>query len=333
MIVTFTANPSLDRTVYVDRLVRGGIVRAHGNAVHPSGKGVNVSRILAANGAKTLAILPQGGPEGSQLVELLTGEGIEFVAVPIHDPVRVNLTVVERDGTVTKLNEPGPVLTDPELGSLLDAVAGASRSASWLVASGSLPAGAPDDLYVRLIAAAKAIGTAVALDTSGRALGASLVAGPDLVKPNLEELAEAAGRPLATLGEAAEAAASLANRGAGTVLASLGPHGALLVESGSVVHGEGPPLVPRSPVGAGDALLAGFLAAGGTGRRALIEGLTWAAATCRQPDSHMPGPADMDGHQIRLHGHIEESRPITTHPTRSSWPDRASSGPSRRTTT
>ena len=111
MIVTLTPNPSLDRTVEIDELRRGEVQRATGGRVDPGGKGVNVSRALAANDIATVAVLPSGGPEGAQLAALLAPFGVQTVPVPIGGTVRSNITVAEPDGTTTKLNEAGPELS------------------------------------------------------------------------------------------------------------------------------------------------------------------------------------------------------------------------------
>ena len=108
MIVTLTPNPSLDRTVEIDELRRGEVHRATGGRVDPGGKGVNVSRALAACDTATIAVLPSGGPEGAQLAALLAPFGVQTVQVPIGGTVRSNITVAEPDGTTTKLNEAGP---------------------------------------------------------------------------------------------------------------------------------------------------------------------------------------------------------------------------------
>ena len=110
MFVTVTPNPSLDRTLEVESLDRGEVVRAAADRSDPGGKGVNVSRALVANGFASRAVLPLGGADGELLASLLAGLGIEVVPVPIADAIRSNVTVVEPDGTVTKLNAPGPRL-------------------------------------------------------------------------------------------------------------------------------------------------------------------------------------------------------------------------------
>jgi 1-phosphofructokinase len=104
VIVTVTPNPSVDRTVEIDELRRGEVIRALGGRLDPGGKGVNVSRALAAGDVATVAVIPSGGLEGDQLAALLAPFGVQVVRVPIAGVVRSNITVVEPDGTTTKLN-------------------------------------------------------------------------------------------------------------------------------------------------------------------------------------------------------------------------------------
>jgi 1-phosphofructokinase len=309
MIVTVTPNPSLDRTLEVEELRRGEVVRAHADRSDPGGKGVNVSRALAANGHPSRAVLPLGGPDGELLASLLQGLGIEVASVPIADAIRSNVTVVEPDGTVTKVNAPGPRLSDVEVEALLERAVAVADGASWVVASGSLAPGTPDDLYARLAAAVRLAGARVAVDTSGPALERVLAAGPDVLKPNEDELSEVTGRVPETLGDIVFAANQLRSNGVGTVLASLGPSGAVLVEDGQAFHGESDVIVPRSTVGAGDALLAGFLAAGGKGAHALAEGVAWGAAACVLPGTAVPGPGDLRRDLVRTHP-VDPERPL-----------------------
>lgn len=300
MIVTLTLNPSVDRTVEVEALVRGDVMRALGVRVDPGGKGINVSRALATNGLATRAVVTLGGAEGEHLIALLRDTGIEIVPVQIQGAIRSNITVVEPDGTTTKFNEPGAQLSAEELAAVFAAVRAATASADWLVASGSLPPGAPATVYADLVRGLAGTGIKVAVDTSGGALEAVLAAGPTLVKPNRDELAEVTGRQLTTIAEVVGAASRLRDLGAGTVLASLGADGAVLVDADGAIHGRTPAVPQRSSVGAGDAMLAGFLAGGGTGADALIEGLAWGAAAVLQPGSGMPSPADIDRLSVRL---------------------------------
>ncbi len=314
MIVTLTLNPSVDRTVEVEALARGEVTRAVGGQVDPGGKGINVSRALASHGLPTRAVVTLGGAEGEHLVTLLRDTGIEIVPVRIRGAIRSNITIVEPDGTTTKINEPGAELSTEELNAVFDAVQQAVESADWLVASGSLPPGTPASVYADLVRSLSDSGTRVAIDTSGSALEAVLVAGPTLVKPNRDELAEATGMRLVTIADVVEAACRLRDRGARAVLASLGADGAVLVDDDGALHGHTPVVSPLSSVGAGDAMLAGFLAGGGAGAKALTQGLAWGAAAVLQPGSGMPSPDDIDLASVRLERHETTRRDLYAMP-------------------
>jgi 1-phosphofructokinase len=306
MIITLTLNPSLDRTVELEELVRGQVLRATSSHVDPGGKGVNVTRALLANGVPSRAVLPCGGEEGQHLVRLLQAEGVDPICVWISGHTRSNLTLAEPDGTVTKVNEPGPLLSPADFESVLNEMLVAAEptnlraGADWVVVCGSTPPGVPVEAMAQLCQGLVAGGARLAVDTSGPALRAAAAAGAALVKPNREELAEVVGRGLATIGDVVDAARDLKSWGAGAVLASLGADGAVLVEDDGVSIGNAPVDRPRSAVGAGDALLAGFLAAGAKGGPALAEALAWGAAAVSLPGSRMPGPDDLQRHRVRV---------------------------------
>ena len=290
MIVTVTPNPSVDRTLEVPRVERDAVVRATATRLDAGGKGVNVTRALVANGHASLAVLPLGGGDGDVLSRLLVDGAIPHRAVPTTAGTRSNITLSEPDGTVTKVNAPGAPLGPEELAALLDAAAASLSGADWLVGCGSLPVGAPAGLYATLVELAHAAGARAAVDTSGAPLAAAVAARPDLIKPNLAELAELAGRPLTTVDDVIAAASEARAAGAGAVVVSLGARGALLVDGGEPVLAVSPNVAARSDVGAGDTLLAGFLAAGGAGPGALRAGVAWAAAAVALPGTEMPGP-------------------------------------------
>lgn len=314
MIVTLTLNPSLDRTVEVPGLVRGGVIRASGGRIDPGGKGVNVARALLANGVDARAVLPAGGAVGRQLVDLLEAEGVAMTAVPVAGATRSNVTLSEPDGTVTKVNEGGAPLHPDEIDLLAGAVEQLVGPLDWAVLSGSLPTGVDAGVYARLTERFVGAGIEVALDTSGPALVRAVAARPTIVKPNRDELSEALGRDIRSLADAVEAAEVLRAAGAGSVLASLGPDGAVLVEGGGVVFGDCVVDDPRSSVGAGDCLLAGYLAArssGSTGRDALGTALSWAAAAVELPGSAVPGPADVARHRPHLTDRVDRDRELT----------------------
>ncbi|MFF1872098.1 1-phosphofructokinase [Streptomyces sp. CB03911] len=312
MIVTMTPNPSLDRTYELERLHRGEVNRAASDRVDPGGKGVNVARALTAAGHRTTAVLPLGGFSGLLLSDLLLRQGIDVTTVPVRGETRTNVTVVEGDRVLTKINSSGPELTAQESAALLAAVHEdfAGTPVDWLACCGSLPRGLAPGWYAELVGRVHARGARTAVDTSGPALLAVLGARPDVVKPNREELAEAAGREVASVGDAFEAARHLIKQGAQQVLASLGPDGMLLVSEEGSWFGTAPVAAVRSDVGAGDASLAGFLGAGGSGPGALAAALAHGAAAVQLPGSAMPAPADLDPDAVSVTADLPLERPL-----------------------
>ncbi|MFJ2742747.1 1-phosphofructokinase [Streptomyces sp. NPDC087440] len=311
MILTVTPNPSLDRTYEVPTLMRGEVLRATSDRMDPGGKGVNVSRAVAAAGHDTLAVLPLGGAPGALVAELLRAEGIAVAPVPVTGQTRSNISVAEPDGALTKINAAGPELTATESEALLDTVRAHSADADWIACCGSLPRGLAPEWYAALVARAHEAGARIALDTSGPSLLAALRERPDVVKPNAEELAEAVGRPLTTVGDAVEAAEELRALGARSVLASLGADGQLLITGAGAWFGSATVDVVRSNVGAGDASLAGFLAAGGEGPEALAAAVAHGAAAVRLPGSVMPTPADLDPAAVTVTADVPLDRTLT----------------------
>jgi 1-phosphofructokinase len=229
---------------------------------------------------------------------LLAAEQVAYRAVSVAGSTRVNISLTEPDGTATKLNAAGPTLSDEEARRLLACAAEVAEGASWVLGSGSLPGGLGADFYARLGAAVRGTGARFALDSSGAPLIAGLSAHPDVIKPNAEELAQAVGRGLSTFGEAVHAAHELIRLGARTVVVSLGSDGALLVDEEGVLHAEAFVAKPRSTVGAGDALLAGYLAgaatAGGGRAGALREAVAWGSGALRLDGSRVPRITDAD---------------------------------------
>lgn len=320
MIITLTANPSLDHTVELPGIVeRGAVLRALASREQPGGKGVNVSRALAAASVGTLAVLP--GESGDPMIESLRAQGIDVLTVSTGRPVRRNITLTEPDGTTTKINEPGPQLTDDDASRIVEATARAAATAEWLVIAGSLPPGLAPDFYARVVRAARAVAGGgrplVAVDSSGEPLAALLAAFAasgeriDLIKPNGDELAELTG---AASGDSIEAdpalAASVAARLVGTaeqpgpvagVLVTLGSRGAVLVEGGDAWFAAAPKIVARSTVGAGDSSLAGYLIARTAGHEPaarLAQAVAHGAAAASLPGSDVPALSETDAGAI-----------------------------------
>ncbi|MEA2548000.1 MAG: 1-phosphofructokinase [Chloroflexota bacterium] len=310
MIVTVTPNPSIDRTLAVPELRRGEVVRVSSATSEAGGKGINVARALDAMGVAAVAIAPASEATRARLEALLQGHP-PLRTVPLDGEIRTNLSLVEPDGTVTKVNEPGPALDPATADRLLDDIAAAIAAedrVDWVVGSGSLPPGLPDDFHARLATRMRPP-IRVAIDADRGALRAAIGGRVSLVKPNRVELEELVGHPLATLGDVLDAAAGLVAAGVEQVLVSLGADGALAVDGSSACHVEAPIDDLANTVGAGDALLAGFLA-GGASLSALPEAVAWSVAACRATGTRMPAVMPRDRAAVVVHPTVDRDRPL-----------------------
>lgn len=303
MIVTLTANPSLDRTVGLAEPLRAGEVQTALTVREDAGgKGINVTRVLLGSGEDSRAVLPLApdDPFGG----VLRTAGVPFVPVSVQGNARANLTVADPAGVTTKINLPGVERTRADGAALIDAVVAASVGARWLVLAGSLPPGLPEAFYVDVIAAVRAaspIAPRIAVDTSGAALRAVVDAGaPDLIKPNDEELVELTGVGLDSDVPLPDAVAAVAARlvptRVGAAFVTLGGAGAVLVTADGAWFGTPPPTRVRSTVGAGDSSLAGFLlaeASGAGSEECLSTGIQYGSAAAALPGTQAPTPHDL----------------------------------------
>lgn len=292
MIVTLTPAPAIDWTIEVDSFELGAVNRAVRFSREPSGKGVNVSWALHRAGVPTRAVFPAGGCTGELMAGVLSEAGLEHVIVDTGRDVRTNITLIS-PGCSTKLNDRGTALSEEQTSRLREAIIGASVGASVVLICGSLPVGAPATFVRNMVRTLKASGVDVVVDVSGEALELALAARPDLIKPNVDELAELAGRQLGTLGDVATAAEEARDRGAGAVLASLGADGALLVDGEGVLYARATDIPFVNSVGAGDALLAGFFGGGQTRQERLATAMLWASSAVAHHTTLFPIREDL----------------------------------------
>lgn len=314
MIVSLTLNPSLDRTIIVDRLVPGAVLRTGEPTLEPGGKGVNVTRALTSNRIPSVAVLPVGGREGAELQDLLDAARVDFRALAVAGRTRSNISVVDHDGAVTKLNEPGSALLDHEVAELADLVAECVSAGDWVVMSGSVPPGITARQLGGLMSRLTDLGIHLAVDTSGDALLAAVDAQPRLIKPNRDELEEIAGTSLDCISDVIAAATDVRNRGVELVLVSLGADGAVLVGPSGVLVGTSRVEHPRSTVGAGDCFLAGFLSKFSVDETdvdaAMLEALAWGAAATALPGTAMPASDAIDFTNVQLVWQPDLDRPL-----------------------
>lgn len=253
MIYTVTCNPAIDHIVSLPSFAAGGLNRAATETFSFGGKGVNVSRVLKECGVPSVALGFIAGFTGEMLEKGVKANAITSDFIRVTGETRVN-TKIASGGEETELNGVGPAVTEADFAKLLCKVKSLD-SEDTLVLSGSLAPGMNADSYARLAAAKN--GERVVVDASGEALKAALAAKPWLVKPNETELRELCGE-----GDVLSLVKRAQEMGAKNVLCSRGAAGALfLTESGEVFACEAPRGEVKSTVGAGDALLAGFLAA------------------------------------------------------------------------
>ena len=278
MIITATPAPAIDWTIAADSFGLGLVNRAHTVSREASGKGLNVSWALHKQGLETLAVFPAGGQTSEFMKDTLGGASLPHLVVPVGAEVRTNITLRVNGSPDTKINTSSDSLTTAEIDAYLGAISTSLQNARVLVSSGSLPPGAPITLHRDIIALGKKAGVFTVVDSSGEALVEALTQGPDLVKPNREELEELTGRTVITLGDVVGACEEVRALGAGAVLASLGNEGVVLVDSLGVLVGSVTGVVARNTIGAGDALLAGFIATPDDRVAQLTRALVWASS-------------------------------------------------------
>jgi 1-phosphofructokinase len=309
MIVTVTLNPSVDRTVSIENLKRGSVNRVDLMAVDPGGKGVNVSRALSVYGADTYAVLVCGSFGSRWFGERLTELKINHKILLTQGVTRNNVTLVEGDGTVTKINEPGFELTGASLAEVKAILTDLDLSGAWVVFAGSLNPGADDNTYRDLIEFAHSRGAQVALDASGPEMKAALAAKPDLIKPNQHELSELVDRALVTIDDIVLAAREVISEGISRVVCSLGADGALFIDQTTVLHAEPQEVVVGVPVGAGDILLATFLA-GGANAQALPDAVAWSAASVPLEGTAIPTKEQVAAVKVKINANLEPTRSL-----------------------
>lgn len=258
-ILTLTLNPALDLTVELARLEPGQVNRSDAMHAHAAGKGVNVAQVLADLG-HTLTVSGFLGEDNAQVFEtLFAHRGFVDAFIRVPGETRSNIKLAEQDGRITDLNGPGPVVDAGAQQALLARLEQIAPGHDVVVVAGSLPRGVSPQWLQALIARLKALGLHVALDTSGEALRVALAAGPWLIKPNTEELADALGCEVVSEAAQAQAAQRLHAQGIEHVVISHGADGVNWFCVGAALHASPPKVSVVSTVGAGDSLLAGML--------------------------------------------------------------------------
>lgn len=270
MILCISANPAIDRRLYLDQLRSGQVNRARSAIAAPGGKAAHVAMAAQALGAETTWLGFLGGTTGDECERGLSSLGIKVVPVRTRSHTRTNLEIIDSAGRITEVLEPGGIVQPDEVRELCatcERLWVQHRDEAQVVISGSLPPGAPPCLYAQIIRMAHAHGSRASLDTSGEALIAALASEPDFVKPNRDEAAWALGCAVRDERTAVAAARRLIACGARSAAISLGADGLLWLSGAEAapIIAQPPAVNVRSTVGCGDAVMAGFAMAAARG--------------------------------------------------------------------
>lgn len=256
MVVTVTMNPAIDKTVEVDELQPGDLNRIRKVEYDAGGKGINVSQTIHELGGKSIAAGFLGGNAGRTIEAVLNDKGIAHDFIWVEGETRTNTKVFEKYGAVTELNEPGPTITPKQVELLIQKLESYADEQTLFVLAGSIPSGVDADVYAKIIQRVHERGAKVLLDTDGQMLSEGIMAVPDLIKPNRDELEEYAGFDYrASMDELIKTARDLKAQGIGTVAVSMGRGGAMMIREGYEVSCPALPVKAHSTVGAGDAMV------------------------------------------------------------------------------
>jgi 6-phosphofructokinase 2 len=302
-IVTLTINPAVDLACEADAVRPTRKVRTTTEQFDPGGGGINVARVVNELGGESLAVLMAGGATGQFLRELLDREGVACRTVPVAGLTRVSVTIHERSsGLEYRFVPEGPAVSDAEWHALLEAIA--ELEGDWLVASGSLPRGVPEDFYARLAVLAASRNQHFVLDSSGSALRAAFGKGITLIKPSLSEFEALIGHEVRDPRAQDAEAVRLAREGAARlVVVSLGATGAVMADANGAMRLPAPKVPMRSAVGAGDSFVAGMtvgLARGLPAEDAFAWGVAAGSAAVMRYGTAHPRRSDIE----RLHDQL-----------------------------
>jgi len=256
-IVTLTINPSIDVATSVERVAPFHKLRCGAERRDPGGGGINVARVMKRLGADVIAMYPTGGAIGQLLRRLVDLEGVPGLTIPTSGETREDFTVVdETTGKPYRFVLPGPLVSESEWRACLDAFTTLDERVRFVVVSGSLPPGVPQDFYSRIAKIAKQADKKAIIDTSGPPLKAALQAGVYLIKPSLREFKLLMGLSLESQADWIKACRSLIDSGQVEIVTlTLGEQGALLVTRDQVLRARALPIKLVSVVGAGDSFL------------------------------------------------------------------------------
>lgn len=259
MIYTVTFNPALDYVMNVADFSVGKIHYAESEHIYCGGKGINVSQILAQLGVESVALGFIAGFVGDKIELELNNMGIKTDFVRLKSGMsRINVKV--RSGGETDVNTNGPFIDNDSLNQFFSKLDGLTEG-DVLIVSGSVPKCLPANVYEDILSRVNGKGLLSVVDASGERLVNTLKYRPFLIKPNNDELAEIFGKEVSSLDEIADCAKRLQSMGAKNVLVSMGKNGSVLFcENGNILRADSVGGKAVNTVGAGDSMVAGFVA-------------------------------------------------------------------------
>lgn len=298
-ILTLTMNPSVDVSTTAERVTTEDKLRCQAPRYETGGGGINVSRVIQRLDGASKALYTSGGGSGQMLQRMLDEEGLDHYPILISGSTRQNFTVLdESTNEEFRFVLPGPTLSEDEWQSCMDALFAVEPRPEYIVASGSLPPGVPEDFYARIARRAKRDGVRVVVDASGESLRAAMGEGVYLIKPNVQELSSLTGRELGTPAEQEAVAKEIVERGQSeVVVVSFGSEGALVASAEGCERLQPPDVPEQSAVGAGDSMVALIvlsLARGSSLQDAVRSGMAAGAATAMMPGTELCHPEDVE---------------------------------------
>jgi len=297
-IVTITFSPSIDKSTSVPSLAPEKKLRCAVPVLQPGGGGINVARAIHQLGGEALAIFPSGGYTGKFFNHLLEKENIPSVIIETNQETRENIVVLdESNNKQYRFGFPDAGLEKKDWKACLEAVENIN-DVEFIVASGSLPEGVPLDIYGQLAKMAKRKNAKLVIDTSGEALKHAVLEGVYLIKPNLGELSELAGKERIEPDDIESIASDILQKDhAEIVVISLGKEGAMLVTENETYKAIAPDVKSKSTVGAGDSMVAGIvysLSLGWSLEKALKYGVACGSAATMNPGTELCKKKDAD---------------------------------------
>lgn len=255
-VITVTMNPSIDKTILLDKLNPYGLNRVKSFRLDPGGKGINVARVLRSFHVDTMVSGLIAGKLGEVLQNHLKEASIPADFMEVNGETRTNLKIVDQSvNKTTEINETGFPVSGEQREAFLKKLEGMTKQASIIILGGSLPPGVPDDFYAKCTKIAKNAGVKVILDADGSALAKGIGAVPYAIKPNIHELENYFGESYDSFSKVADAAKKLIAAGIEIVIVSMGPDGAILADREHIFKADSWDIPVKSTVGAGDSMV------------------------------------------------------------------------------